>query len=316
MTSPLARFKKQKAPGAPWLDAADAARLDADTIGAVLGLAVEHQGRHVELANGMRGTDRDGRLVWCHKDGTGIGDTMALVQAVTGLAFRPALELLLGESAPRPQSSTVPAAPRQLRLPRGTDADRIAGRAYLAGRGVSSAALDAAEACDMLHHIDGAVLFVGYEGRKPRSATRRGYGLDDPMPKRDLAGTNKTYPAVIPGQPSEIWIVEGGTDALALMTLHPSIYPTVIVTGGSNVTSWLDNPAVQARLDGAKRCTVAGEREKNDETQQKTDEQRRRLVERLLTRVPDVAVWMPPAGCKDLAEMLTSAVTLASDSKS
>ncbi len=309
MPSPLDRFKKAKQPPKPYLKAEDANALDAETVAAALGLALERQGRHVELENGMRGTDRGGRMVWCHRDGTGIGDNCALAQTVLGLAFRQALELLLSGDVRTPQ----PAAPRApaafLTLPGSTPEHRQAGRAYLAGRGVSAAALDAAEACGMLCYCAGGVLFVGRdEAGQPHSATRRGYLPGDPRPKRDLAGTDKSCPAYIPGQPNELWIVEGGVDALALMTLHPCSYPSVLVTGGVHVTSWLDNPRVQARLKRLWRCTVAGEREKDAETQTRTDEQRQKLMTRLQKLVPDVDVslWMPPTGCKDLGEMLSS----------
>ena len=75
-------------------------------------------------------------------------------------------------------------------MPRGTEADRKAGRAYLVGRGIAPAAMDAAEACGMLRYVACAVLFVGYDGRQPKSATRRGYMAGDPMPKRDLSGSD------------------------------------------------------------------------------------------------------------------------------
>ncbi len=307
MPGPLDRFKKAKQPPKPFLRAEDANALDAEPVAAALALALERQGRHYELSNGMRGTDREGRLVWCHKDGTGIGDNCALAQTVTGLAFRQALELLLSGDVRTPQ----PAAPRApaavLRLPDSTPEDRQAGRAYLKSRGVSADALDAAERCGMLSYAAGAVLFVGRDADgQPRSVTRRGYLPSDPRPKRDLAGTDKSWPAYVPGQPNELWIVEGGVDALALMTLNPGSHPSVLITGGVHVTSWLDNPHIQVRLKRLWRCVVASEREKDAETQARTDEQRRRLVDRLQEHVPDVSIWMPPASRKDLGEMLSS----------
>lgn len=307
MPSPLDRFKRPKKPPQPFLRADDANALDAEVVAAALGLTVKRQGRHYELSDGKRGTDRDGRLVWCHKDGTGIGDNCALAQAVAGVPFRSALELLLAADVPTPQPVRASAPTAVLRLPEGTETHRQAGRAYLVGRGVAPTALDAAEACGMLAYCAGAVLFVGRdEAGQPRSATRRGYLQTDPTPKRDLAGTDKGWPAYVPGQPNELWVVEGGVDALALMTLHPCSYPSILVTGGVHVTSWLENPRVQARLKKLWRCTVAGEREKDESTQARTDEQRKRLVERLRQLVPDVNIWVPPAGRKDLGEMLTS----------
>lgn len=311
--SKLDRFKKRKEPPKPFLRAEDANCLDALTVAGALGLAVKRQGRHYELENGMRGTDREGRVVWCHQDGSGIGDNCALAQVIAGVTFRAALELLLSSDVPRHQPTIVRAPAAVLRLPVGTEEHRRAGRAYLAGRGVSDAAMSAAESCGMLGYSEGAVLFIGRDADgQPRSATRRGYLQTDPTPKRDLTGTDKSWPAYIPGQPNELWVVEGGVDALALMTRTPCSYQSVLVTGGVHVTSWLDNPRVQARLKRLWRCTVAGEWEKDAETQARTDAQRQKLVERLQAYVPEVTLWMPPAGRKDLGEMLSSVAPLDS----
>lgn len=306
MPSPLDRFKRPKQPPKAFLRAEDANALAADAVAAALGLELKQQGRHYELSNGMRGTLRE-HMVWCHKDGTGIGDNCALAQTVAGVPFRQALELLLSADVPTPRPVRARSPAAVLRLPASTEADRQAGRTYLAARGVATAALDAAERCGMLAYCAGGVLFVGRDADgTPRSATRRGYLPTDPTPKRDLAGTDKSWPAYIPGQPNELWIVEGGVDALALMTRHPCSYPSIIITGGVHVTSWLENPRVVARLGKLWRCTVAGEREKDAETQARTDAQRQKLVARLRVHVPDVNIWTPPAGVKDLGEMLTS----------
>ncbi len=312
MPSPLDRFKRPKQPARAFLRAEDANALEADAVAAALGLELKQQGRHYELSNGMRGTMHE-RMVWCHRDGSGIGDNCELAQVVAGVPFRAALELLLSGDVPTPQPARARAPAAVLTLPGSTAEHRQAGRAYLAGRGVSEAALDAAEDCGMLCYCPGGVLFVGRDADgQPRSATRRGYLPTDPRPKRDLSGTDKSWPAYVPGQPGELWVVEGGVDALALMTRTPCSYPSIIITGGVHVTSWLENPRVVARLGKLWRCTVAGEREKDAETQARTDAQRQRLMERLQAHVPDVALWTPPAGVKDLGEMLSSAATLAS----
>lgn len=158
----------------------------------------------------------------------------------------------------------------------------------------------------MLSYTTGAVLFVGVDAeQKPRSVTRRGYTANDTTPKRDLAGSDKAYPPVVPGCAGEVWVVEGGLDALALLTKHGVAAPNVIVTGGVNVTRWLENPDICGILSKAWRCTVAGENEKNAKVQQENDEQRLALIAQLKQHVPDVALWMPPDGVKDLGELLT-----------
>lgn len=312
MPSPLDRFKRPKQPPKAFLRAEDANALSAEAVAAALGLGLKQQGKHCELENGIRGTDR-GRWVWCHKDGTGIGDNCELAQVVAGVPFRQALELLLSADVPTPRPVAPRAPAAVLTLPSGTHQDRQAGRAYLQGRGVSEAALDAAESGGMLCYCDGGVLFVGRDADgTPRSATRRGYLPTDPRPKRDLAGTDKSWPAYVPGQPGELWVVEGGVDALALMTLHGCSHPSILVTGGVHVMSWLENPRVVTRLSKCWRCTVAGEREKDPATQARTDEQRQKLIARLQRHVPEVTLWSPPAGRKDLGEMLASGATLAS----
>ncbi len=303
MSSPLDRFKRPRQPPKPWLTAEAANALDAESIAAALGLSIEQQGRHCECTEtGIRGTDKGGRLVWCDKAGAGIGDTCALAQYITGLPFREALELLLGETAPR-TAVARPTVPRHLRMPRGTEADRTAGRAYLVGRGIAPPAMDAAEACGMLRYVAGAVLFVGYDGRQPKSATRRGYLAGDPMPKRDLAGTDKSFPAILPGDPATVWIVEGGADALAVLSLYLPA-PTVIVSGGAGCRSFLGMQHVRARLGRAHTVMVALERETDADTQARTDAQHHAQAALIRAWCADVRMWTPPAGRKDLADTL------------
>lgn len=299
----LDHFKKRHHTSPARLPVEVARGLDAEAVAHHLGLQIHRQGRHVELANGMRGTDKGGRMVWCHRDGTGIGDNLALVQAVLGLRFKPALECLAGQAA-MPVTPRVSAPPRRLRLPRGAEADRIAGRAYLYSRHIAPSALDTAEACGMLRYIPGAVLFVGYDGDQPRSATRRGYLSADPVPKRDLAGSDKAYPPILPGCPETVWVVEGGADALALHTLYPDNPPTVIVSGGSGCMAWIEQSHIQILLAAAFSVIVARDRESNAETQARTDAQHLRQVDWLRALTDDVRLWLPPPGIKDLADLL------------
>lgn len=309
----LAHFKKRKEPPKPFLRAEDANTLFAEQVAEALGLRMDLQGQHIELENGMRGTYKGSRLVWCHKDGTGIGDNCALAVAVTGLPFREALELLLGHAAAHPVAyAPTPTERRVLRIPSTAAEAEQNGREYLRGRGISDAALATAEACGMLRHIPGAVLFVGYDGKRPMSATRRGYLPGDPVPKRDLAGTNKAWPAILPGSLDNVWIVEGGADALALHTLYPVDPPTVIVSGGSGSKAWLEQPHIIARLKRAQLVTVATEREKDSDTQARTDAQHQAQAESIRRYCAEVVVWNPPPCIKDLAEMLAGAVTPAS----
>lgn len=299
----LNHFKKTRnaRKALPMLSSEDANGLDANTVALALGLSIKHQGRHVELSNGIRGTNKR-RMVWCQRDGTGIGDNIALAQHVLGLGFRPALELLLGQ--PTAIVVAPPAQTSHLRLPRSNEADKHAGRRYLASRGIADSAMDAAVCCGMLRYIPGAVLFVGYDGRRPMSATRRGYLPDDKTPKRDLAGSNKTFPPILPGSLDMVWIVEGGVDALALHTLSDDHRPTVIVSGGAGCRSWLEQEHIQILLKQAAAVTVACEREKDAETQVRTDALHRLQAECIQTYCPGVSLWQPPPGVKDVADLL------------
>lgn len=314
MPSPLSRFKKPRQSSKPFLRAETANALSAEAVADALGLGLEIHGRHVELENGMRGTYRP-ELVWCEKDGTGVGDNCALVMRLASVDFRKALELLLGHAAA--SSATYQSEPvrKVLRIPSNSAEDRQSGREYLLGRGISTRVLDVAETCGMLRYAPGAVLFVGCdEAGQPRSATRRGYLPADPAPKRDLAGSDKSWPAFLPGLKTELWIVEGGADALALLTLRPFNYPSILVSGGVHVTSWIDNPAVQQHFRNALDVVIAGEWEKDEATQSKTDAQRQKLAQRLAKLVPvaKVELWMPREDLKDLAEMLSSVAPLDS----
>lgn len=302
----LAHFKTARRQAFPILSAADANALDSDVVALALGLSIKHQGRHVELSNGIRGTNK-GRMVWCQQDGTGIGDNLALAQIVSGLGFRATLELLLGQSAPT--TMAVPVSASRLRIPRGDEADKQAGMKYLAGRSISTLVIDAAERCGMLRYISGAVLFVGYDGNRPASATRRGYLADDATPKRDLAGSIKAYPPILPGNLDRVWVVEGGADALALHTLYPKAPPTVIVSGGAGCREWLEQAHIQKLLKGANTVTVACDRETSSETQERTNLQHQKQVLRIQEYCPVVHLWMPPAGVKDVADLLVQEVS-------
>lgn len=276
--------------------------LDAESVAQALGCSIELQGKHCELASGERGTLVSGKMVWCHPDQTGIGDNVALAQVVAGVGFKEALSMLVAmEITPRRDVATPL---RKLSIPPTSVDAQEAGRAYLANRGIAPGAIDAAELQGMLHFVDGALLFIGFDGLTPKSATRRGYRADDETPKRDLAGSNKAYAPVLAGDPANVWIVEGGADALALHTLHPNNPPMVIVSGGSAVRAWIDKPHIQAILKAATTVTVAHEREKDAETQERTDKQHQEQEKRVGLLCPAVNAWWPPAGVKDLTDTL------------
>lgn len=159
----------------------------------------------------------------------------------------------------------------------------------------------------MLRYAPGAVLFVGYDSTGTvQAVTRRAIIADDPVQKRDLRGSDKSFPAILPGDPAKVWIVEGGTDALAVHTMalrHGKQPPTVIVSGGAGVRGFLERTEVQAILRQAERVVVATENERDPDTQARTDAAHQRQAKRVaeITGRPPM-LWRPPQGIKDLAE--------------
>ena len=97
-------------------------------------------------------------------------------------------------------------------------------------------------------------------------------------------------------------------DALALHDLYRrqgKTPPTVLVSGGANVRSFLERSEIQTRLKAANRVIVASENEKDAETQQITDAAHQKQAKRIMqiTGQP-VETWRPqPEHGKDLADV-------------
>jgi hypothetical protein len=278
------------------------------------GFTVRREGRHLSIRFGgdehYRITQKtDGRWIACDKFGQGIGDNIALVRDLEpALSFLEAVARLAEgpvarrETIPEPARRTRPA-----RLPQ-TRADRQAGRVYLRGRGISSATLDHAERTGFLRYTGGGVRFVGRDaGGGVRNISQRliAPGPDD-KPKRDLAGSDKTYPPLLPGNPRMVWIVEGGVDALAAQDLaiqRGKAPPTVIVSGGATVRCFLDSPTVQTLLLHAAAVVVVRDNESTEQRQAETDAAHDRQIARIRELHGACADWRPPVGVKDVAEL-------------
>lgn len=273
------------------------------------GYTVRREGRHLSVR--LEGDERyritrkdDGHWVACDKLSKGIGDNIALVRREEpGTTFRDAVAKLAGQPA---RSKDAPERRRGPALPPEADPDRQAGRAYLQGRGIGLETIQWAERARFVRYTGGGVLFVGYDAYgKARNATRRATDRADPVQKRDLRGSDKRYPPVLPGSPVSVWIVEGGTDALALHEMarrSGERPPTVLVSGGANVRVFLETPEVQELLRRADRVTIAREREADPAKQVQTDaahDQQRDRVREITGR--EVRDWRPPEGSKDLA---------------
>ena len=80
-----------------------------------------------------------------------------------------------------------------------------------------------------------------------------------------------------------LWIVEGGTDALAVMDWyrpHRVAAPSIVVSGGAGVRAFLDQPHVQGLLRKSATVYLSLENEKDQETQIKTDAAHQRQAEK------------------------------------
>ena len=278
------------------------------------GYTVQRQGRHLSARGGdgdevYRVTRRqDGRWLWCDRGGAAGGDNVALVQVIEpGLAFAEAVARLCGGAAspprPLPPSAPSPDLP-QLPPPGPTARDR--GRAYLRGRGISTESILHAEEAGFVRYADGGVFFIGYdEDGRARSAPRRATDLHAAVPKRELRGSDKGYPPILPGDPS-LWIVEGGVDALALHDLARRAGkppPTALVSGGAAVIAFFGQARVQELLRKARRVVIAGEHEKSPEAQARADGGHLRQAVRVAEITGHAArIWKPNVG-KDLAEL-------------
>ena len=279
------------------------------------GYAVKREGRHLSVRAGgdeaYRVTrQQDGRWLWCDRYGNDGGDNIDLVREIEpGTGYAEAVYRLSGAPTVRQQSR--PSEPK--RQPPQLPAQGLVavqhGREYLRDRGISPETIEHAEQAGMVRYADGGVLFVGYDrSGAVQNATRRAIASIDPVQKRDLRGSDKSYPPILPGDPAKVWIVEGGADALALHDIaknsgqHP---PTVIVSGGANVRSFLERAEVQAILKRAERVTVAGENEKDLEAQAKADAGHQKQAQRV-TEITgrEVRQWTPkPEQGKDLADL-------------
>lgn len=281
-----------------------------------VGYTVKREGRHLSVRlhgdEQYRGTLKpDGHYVWCDLYQNGIGDNIDLVNEIDpGSGYADAVYRLLGAPNVRPHQQRAAPKRQPPRLPDQDALSRASGRAYLNNdRRISLETIDHAEACGMVGYARDGVLFVGYDSTGvAQNVTRRAIAPTDPVQKRDLQGSDKRYPPILSGDQKTVWIVEGGADALALHDLYKrrgKQPPTVLVSGGANVRSFLERPEIQTILKRADRVIIASENEKNAEVQVKTEASHHKQAERVF-EITGRAVksWKPrPDLGKDLADV-------------
>jgi flagellar biosynthesis GTPase FlhF len=189
------------------------------------------------------------------------------------------------------------------------EADREAGRQYLASRGLDDATIAEAEKAGVLRYARGAVLLVARdEHGEARHVLRRGYREDDPAPKRALSGSDTSHPVVLRGDPSRVVVVEGpitGLAAQSLARLRGDPPPTVVVTGGVGMRRWVR--VATDVLRAARTVEIAAEREADPQRQAATDAARERLAAAIedATGRPPRITW-PAPGAGDLADELAA----------
>ncbi|MBE0470693.1 MAG: relaxase/mobilization nuclease domain-containing protein [Methyloprofundus sp.] len=281
-----------------------------------MGYTVKKDGqRHFSIRHGKDEAYRltqkpDSTWVWVDKYGTSGGDNIDLVRELTGLdRFIDCVYELNGGLRATPALVQAPVAPKPPRIPPESSTGRIAGRMYLNDRGISDDSINHAEQSGFLRYLADGLLFVGYQAGQIWNATKRSIMPDAEIPKRDLAGSDKSKPQVLTGNPKTLWIVEGGVDALALHDIAKRSGkepPTVIVSGGAGVLSFFDNPEIAEKIRAASVVVVAKDNEKDADTQAKTDAQHARQVGRARDLNPGAQVvdWKPQAPeIKDIAEL-------------
>jgi hypothetical protein len=186
---------------------------------------------------------------------------------------------------------------------------------YLCSRGILEETVTYADEAGFIYPVDDGLLFIGYDDiGKVMSATWRSTFQGANPSKRDLRGSDKRYTPILPGNSKEVWIVEGGVDALATHTfarLNDKEPPTAIVSGGASASRFLKNGYIPGKiywiLRGASRVVVTMESEKNAIVQARTDEGHRNQANLagLIAEKAQVVLWHPPQGQgKDIADVL------------
>lgn len=287
-------------------------------------IAVNRRGDEIEVDGVLRASFNPKAGKWLACDWTAapgsIGDNIALVQHTEpGTSFPDAVYRLTGAVAPVSTVAEPKVQPiRYPVVPSQTDADVTAGRAYLQRRGIAADTIKAAEAAGMVRYTGNGVLFVGRNAGTVRSVTIRYLQpVQDkkgkPLHKRDFADSSKEFPAILPGDPQRVALVEGGINALAVRDMAVRAGrepPTVIVTGGVGVRRWLENPAVADLLRAAEAVQIVGENERDENgmpdraKQKRTDDLRDRLAEAVSQvregEVPEIV--KPPKQFGDVAD--------------
>jgi hypothetical protein len=186
---------------------------------------------------------------------------------------------------------------------------------YLNNRGIPSDIIRKAYSERFFQPVSNGIIFIGFgNDKKPKSGTFRAAFPNIEPSKRDLAGSEKRFVPILSGSSSEVWIVEGGVDALAtqaIAKLDQRETPSIIVSGGAGSSRFLKEDFAPLHvielLKKSKTVIVAMEVEKNLEVQSKTDKNHRYQADLAgkIAKSAKVVLWKPPFGQgKDIADVL------------
>lgn len=265
----------------------------------------------------------NGIWIACDWYGGGIGDPISIVRYITGCGFMEAVDELIKSvglaviSKPTPISAPVLTRPN---IPWSVSPHH--GRKYLLSRGISKETILLAEERRFLTYVDNAIMFLGrdWDNQEIRLASLRYYKPVIVPPfkkltnKRDLSGSCKDFPLLLPGEKRFIAIVEGGVNALATRDLfleNDIARPTVIATGGVGILNWLQvNDNLKSIVQKADTIWLIAENEIKSETktqewkQKNTDVLREKTIEGIIhlrDGKPPFVIY-PPEGAKDIAD--------------
>ncbi len=319
-------------------------------------VTVSAGGRSISVKGVCRSDKKGDAWVSCNWQGGGIGDNLKLMEHVRGLGFEDAVIALTGKTPilganvrppppmpinKNPRHNVATVKMKQIKIP-AFIADFSQSRNYLLGRGISPEVIDRAHADGRLLATKDGVCFVGRDEHSAYRYIAHRYYTPQPVPnsktgetrnKKDEVGSDKRYcfwlPPPQPDRPFSVWVVEGGTNALALADIlakNTSHFHNggpqnalILTTGGVAMREWMKNPTTNPMIKEAvqanQRLVLVGEwesastPEKLEKKVQDIADIRKRFLgdfEELFAR--PLEFIMPPKGMGDVADMAEAAM--------
>ena len=208
-------------------------------------------------------------------------------------------------------TQAIPDPEKAMKLSRRISLHADIGKAYLLGRSINRDAIEIAENQGLLMYIFNAILFIGYdENNLIKSATRRLIKTaQGENAKSNFPGIQKgAFPAMLHGSLNDVWVVECGMDALALLCMpnlwaDDTFHPSIIISGGAGVSDWIHTPHINTLLKGVD-IKIAYKNQIYEATKMQSDAQHHKDWDSLMDAgVKSVSSWRPSFG-KNLADML------------